>query len=212
MKDNASVIHVAVIEDHHDIREGMSFLIESNDEFICRAYGTAEDALEAFREFLPDVVLMDINLPGMDGIACTRIIKEKYPSVHIMMCTVYEDDEKIFRALSAGASGYMLKRSAGDNLLDAIRELKRGGAPMSSSIARKVVASFRQAPSTSPETALLTPRENEILDLLAQGFRNKEIAEQLHVSVNTIRTHIYNIYEKLHVQNRIEALNKTGRI
>jgi DNA-binding NarL/FixJ family response regulator len=212
MKENETLIRVAVIEDHHDIRDGMAFLIESSEDFLSRAYGTAEDALEAFLEQVPDVVLMDINLPGMDGIACTRIIKEKYPSVHIMMCTVYEDDEKIFRALSAGASGYILKRSAGDNLLDAIRELHRGGAPMSSSIARKVVASFRQAPVSSPEAALLTPRENEILDLLAQGFRNKEIAEQLHVSVNTIRTHIYNIYEKLHVQNRIEALNKTGRI
>jgi DNA-binding NarL/FixJ family response regulator len=128
-----------------------------------------------------------------------------------MMCTAYEDDDSIFRALAAGAKGYILKRSAGDTLIEAIRDLHEGGSPMSSAIARKVVESFQQVQTSKSQKNSLTQRENEILDLLAQGFRNKEIASQLFVSVNTIRTHIYNIYEKLHVQNRVEALNKTGR-
>lgn len=132
--------------------------------------------------------------------------------VHVMMCTIYEDDEKIFNALAAGASGYILKSSAGKELMDAIHVILEGGAPMSPAIARRVVNSFRQPVAQQQVSSVsLTPRENEILDLLAQGYRNRDIAEKLFVSVNTIRTHIYNIYEKLHVQNRIEALNKTGR-
>ncbi|MFN0031909.1 MAG: response regulator [Flavobacteriales bacterium] len=206
-------INVGLVEDHADIRQGLSFIIGSSDDFACSAYANAEDALEAFETARPDVVLMDINLPGMSGIECTRIIKEKYPQVNIMMCTSYEEDEKVFSALSAGASGYILKRAAADNLLDAIKELNEGGSPMSSMIARKVVASFRKTPADHSSTAefQLTQRENEILDLLAQGLRNKEIADKLFVSVNTIRKHVYNIYEKLHVQSKIEALNKTGR-
>jgi DNA-binding NarL/FixJ family response regulator len=202
-------IKVAIIEDHHDIRQGMAFLIDSDNDFEASLYANAEDALRKFKTDKPDIVLMDINLPGMNGIECTKIIKQGYPAVQIMMCTVYEDDEKIFNALAAGASGYMLKRAAGDSLLESIRELYNGGSPMSASIARKVTAFFQR--KTSPENALLTQRENEILDLLAKGFRNKDIADQLCVSVNTIRTHIYHIYEKLHVENRVEALNKTGR-
>jgi DNA-binding NarL/FixJ family response regulator len=202
-------IKVAIIEDHHDIRQGMAFLINSDPAFEAALYPNAEDALKKFKTDRPDVVLMDINLPGMNGIECTKLIKQTYPAIHIMMCTVYEDDEKIFNALSAGASGYMLKRAAGDNLVDSIRDLNNGGSPMSAAIARKVVAFFQR--KSSPENALLTSRENEILDLLAEGYRNKDIADKLCVSVNTIRTHIYHIYEKLHVQNRVEALNKTGR-
>ena len=204
-------IKVSIIEDHHAIREGMEFLINNDQDFIARSFSKAEDALKNFETETPEIVLMDINLPGIDGIETTKIIKQKHPKALIMMCTVYEDDDKIFRALSAGASGYILKRAAGDNLLDSIRELSEGGSPMSATIARKVVQYFSQTHRASPESALLTPRENEILDLLAEGYRNKEIAEKLFVSVNTIRTHIYHIYEKLHVQNRVEALNKTGR-
>ncbi len=203
---------IAIIEDHHSIRDGMAFLINSEPEFEALPFNKAEDALEAFEKESPDVVLMDINLPGMDGIATTKIVKNKYPKTHIMMCTVYEDDDKIFKALSAGANGYILKRAAGESLIDSVRQLIDGGAPMSVSIAKKVVSFFQQQASKPiPESETLTQRENEILDLLAQGFRNKEIAEKLYVSVNTIRTHIYHIYEKLHVQNRVEALNKTGR-
>lgn len=202
-------IKVAIIEDHHEIRQGMAFLINSDSDFEAALYANAEDALKKFKADKPDIVLMDINLPGMNGIECTKIIKQNYPTVQIMMCTVYEDDDKIFNALAAGASGYMLKRSAGDNLIDSIRELYNGGSPMSGSIARKVTAFFQR--KASSESQLLTQRENEILDLLAEGYRNKDVADKLCVSVNTIRTHIYHIYEKLHVQNRVEALNKTGR-
>ncbi len=204
-------IRLAIIEDHNKIRDGIVHLLSKESDFSCKAYSTAEEAIQDFNEALPDVVLMDIGLPGMDGIACTQLIRSNYPGVLIMMCTIYEDDDKIFKALSAGANGYILKRSAGDNLIEAIKDLCNGGAPMSGTIAKKVVASFQKSPKLSEPIVALTERENEILDLLAQGFRNKEVAAKLFVSVNTIRTHIYNIYEKLHVQSRIEALNKTGR-
>lgn len=210
-------IHVAVVEDNSEIRQGVSFIINSTEGFSCMAYGNAEEALEKIPRKVPEVILMDINLPGMNGIECTRILKEKFPNTQIMICSVYDDDDNVFNALEAGANGYIIKSAAGEKLLTSIRELHNGGSPMSSSIARKVVARFQKinAP-TSQETPAaieysLTARENEILDLLAQGFRNKEIAEKLFVSVNTIRTHVYNIYEKLHVSSRVEALNKTGR-
>ena len=205
-------ITVAFIDDHHGIREDVLQLLHSNPNIDAIGYESAEEALLAFQIKIPDVVLMDINLPGSDGITTTRTIKEYFPMVHVMMCTIYEDDEKIFNALAAGASGYILKSSAGKELMDAIHVILEGGAPMSPAIARRVVNSFRQPVAQQQVSSVsLTPRENEILDLLAQGYRNRDIAEKLFVSVNTIRTHIYNIYEKLHVQNRIEALNKTGR-
>ncbi|MEY4594725.1 MAG: hypothetical protein RIQ47_1135 [Bacteroidota bacterium] len=207
-----SKINVAFIDDHHGIREEVLQLLESDPSIQAKGYESAEEALKSFMEKVPDVVLMDINLPGKDGITSTRIIKNLFPASNVMMCTIYEDDEKIFNALAAGASGYILKSSAGQELVDAIHTIINGGAPMSPAIARRVVSSFQQAPEKNHETGFsLTNRENEILDLLAQGFRNKDIADKLFVSVNTIRTHIYNIYEKLHVKNRIEALNKTGR-
>lgn len=205
-------IKVMLVEDHEEIRNGINFIINNHPKFVCKPYNNAENAIADVDSYLPDVILMDINLPGINGIEATRIIKNKYPKSLIMMCTVYEDSEKIFGALKAGASGYILKRSAGQTLLEAIQELIDGGAPMSSEIARKVVSSFSGfTPDKNNEDFGLTKRENEILDLLAKGYRNKEIAEELFVSANTIRTHIYNIYEKLHVQSRIEALNKTGR-
>lgn len=211
MKTN-NLIKVAMIEDHEDIRMGISYMINNNPEFKCVAYPNAESALSNFEIDLPDVILMDINLPGIDGIECTQRIKRKYPQVLIMMCTIYEDSNKIFSALKAGASGYILKRSAGEVLLESIKDLINGGSPMSPEIARKVVNSFNtELNGPIHDDAILTKRENEILDYIAQGFRNKEIADKLNVSSNTIRCHIYNIYEKLHVQSRIEALNKTGR-
>ncbi len=211
MKAN-KIIQVALIEDHEDIRMGISYIINNHPDFKCIAYANAEESLKGFEKHLPDVVLMDINLPGIDGIECTKLIKKKYPEVLIMMCTVYEDSNKIFSALKAGANAYILKRTAGEALLDAIKELINGGSPMSSEIARKVVNSFNtELNGPVNDDALLTKRENEILDYIAKGYRNKEIADLLHVSSNTIRCHIYNIYEKLHVQSRVEALNKTGR-
>jgi len=210
-------IHVAVVEDNSEIRQGVSFIINSTEGFSCIAFGNAEEALEKIPEKVPEVVLMDINLPGINGIECTRRLKEKYPELQIMICSVYDDDDNVFNALEAGANGYIIKSAAGEKLLTSIKELYNGGSPMSSSIARKVVARFQRINSGKAlqvepkEDYSLTTRENEILDLLAQGFRNKELAEKLFVSVNTIRTHVYNIYEKLHVNSRIEALNKTGR-
>lgn len=207
-------IHVVLVEDHQEIRQGVAFIINHSEEFRCTAFENAEVALKFFETTIPDVVLMDINLPGMDGIACTRILKEKYPQLNVMMCTSYDEDDKVFNALEGGASGYILKRAAGQHLLEAIKDLYNGGSPMSSEIARKVVSSFRlrQSRAIAPESASLTERENEILDLLAQGYRMKEIADKLFVSINTIRKHLYNVYEKLHVQSKIEALNKTGRM
>lgn len=205
-------INVVFIDDHHGIREEVLQLLASSPNIEATGYESAEEAILSFQAALPDIILMDINLPGADGITMTRKIKEHFPAVHVMMCTIYEDDEKIFKALAAGASGYILKSSAGTELVDAINGILNGGAPMSPAIARRVVNSFRQTTEKKQVSNVsLTPRENEILDLLAQGYRNKDIAEKLFVSVNTIRTHIYNIYEKLHVQNRIEALNITGR-
>lgn len=211
--NNSEIIKVMLVEDHEEIRRGINFIINNNPHYVCQAYKNVESALEEIEAFNPSVVLMDISLPGIDGIEGTRIIRKRYPKVLIMMCTVFEDSEKIFGALKAGANGYILKRNAGESLLDAITDLMNGGAPMSSEIARKVVSSFNTiaVDNHSDDSQGLTKRENEILDLLAQGFRNKEIAEKLYVSTNTIRTHIYNIYEKLHVQSRVEALNKTGR-
>lgn len=199
---------IGIVEDHDDIRKGLTFLINSYPGFICTSYRTAEEALKGFKLALPDVILMDINLPGMNGIECTRQVKELYPGALIMMCTVFEDTTKIFDALKAGANGYILKRTAGEILINAIKDLLSGGAPMSSEIARKVVGSFREGSVVSNGSLQLTNKENEILSLLANGYGNKEMAERLCVSVNTIRTHIYHIYEKLHVHNRIEALNK----
>ncbi|MCC6385494.1 MAG: response regulator transcription factor [Bacteroidia bacterium] len=208
---NNNKSRVVIIEDHHAIRDGMVFLINNDPDFIAIPFSKAEDALIAFEKLPPDIVLMDINLPGIDGIETTKIIKQKYPQTQIMMCTVYEDDDKIFRALAAGANGYILKRAAGESLIESIRQLQQGGAPMSSTIAKKVVSFFQNRNNVSAASELLTARENEILDLLAKGYRNKEIADKLSLSTNTIRTHIYHIYDKLHVQTRVEALNKTGR-
>lgn len=199
---------ICVIEDHHDIRSGIEFILNSYPDFHCISFQNAEEALNAIKKSPPDVILMDINLPGMNGIECTRLIKEIQPEVLIMMCTVFEDSEKIFNALKAGAKGYILKRTAGEKLVEAIKDLLNGGAPMSSDIARKVVDSFQEQKTVTTHHPGLTKKENEILKLLSQGYGNKEIGEQLFVSVNTVRTHVYRIYEKLHVNNRVEAANK----
>lgn len=211
MENSTQSIRVALVEDHADIRQGLSYMINSTDGCSCFAYASAEEALQQINEGNADVILMDINLPGISGIECTKLMKEKCPSLPIMMCTAYEDDDSIFKALAAGAKGYILKRAAGDKLIEAIRDLFEGGSPMSSTIARRVVESFQSARTQAKEDFSLTDREKEILDLVAQGLRNKEIANKLHLSAHTIRTHIYNIYEKLHVKSRVEALNKIGK-
>jgi DNA-binding NarL/FixJ family response regulator len=200
--------NIFVIEDQEQVRLGMKYLIDSCDGFNCTAFGDAESAMKMLESIQPDVILMDINLPGMNGIDCTRIIRQRYPKVLIMIVTVYEDDEKIFSALKAGANGYILKNTQPEKMVQAITDLYNGGAPMSSQIARKVVNTFSQAKPVSADYIALSDRGKEILNLLADGHRNKEIAGKLFLCAHTVRTHIYNIYQKLHVQSRVEAIRK----
>lgn len=206
-------IRVAIVEDDNDIRQSFEAIIGNAPGYTCiKTYDNAEAAVEDIPVQKPDVVIMDIHLPGISGIDAVRILKSEMPSLQIAMCTVYEDDEHIFNALRAGASGYLLKRTTPEKLLEAVSDLYNGGSPMSSEIARRVVASFQKAASPSPDLAALTPREKEILDLLAKGYLYKEIAAELFISIETVKRHIHNIYEKLHVQTRTEALNKVFRM
>lgn len=202
-------IRVTIVEDDADIRESFEAIINSNPEFEClNSFDNAEEALTGIPLAPPDVVIMDIHLPGMSGTEAVRILKEQMPALQITMCTVYEDDEHIFNALKAGANGYLLKRTSPEKLIEALHDLYQGGSPMNGEIARRVVASFQVKPAPNPELAMLTAREKEILDLLAKGYLYKEIAAELFISIETVKRHIHNIYEKLHVQTRTEALNK----
>jgi len=202
-------IHVAIVEDLDDIREGLANLINRAEGFRCVAqYSCAETALEELPELDPDVVLMDIGLPGMSGIECIGLLKAEHPQIQIMMLTIYEDDEKIYNSLVAGATGYILKKTPPAKLLEAIRDLNDGGSPMSPQIARKVVQAFQQMRQPAKETAELSKREQEVLSYLVKGLSYKEIADKLYLSVETVRTHLRNIYEKLHVRNRSEAMLK----
>jgi DNA-binding NarL/FixJ family response regulator len=202
------MITVVIIEDIKDIREGLQILIDSSDGFICtRTFANGEDALANLPAICPDVALMDINLPGINGIEAVRKLKTQCAKTQFIMSTVYEDDESIFESLKAGASGYLLKKTAPSKILDSITEVVNGGSPMSSQIARKVIASFQQKNSID-HSELLTFREKEILKSLAKGLRYKEIAAELNIGLETVRTHVRNIYEKLQVQSRTEALNK----
>jgi len=202
-------IKVVIVEDNDEIREGLSVLIDESEGFHCAAtYSSAEEALQFLPAHKPDVVLMDIKLTGMSGIDCIKRLKEKLPNLQIMMLTVYEDDDKIFNSLVAGATGYILKKTPPAALLEAIRTLYDGGSPMSDLIARKVVQSFQQMGTSSKETENLSQREQEILSYLAKGFHDKEIAEKFFISVETVRTHLRNVYKKLHVRSRTEAVLK----
>jgi DNA-binding NarL/FixJ family response regulator len=201
-------IDVCIVEDLRDIREGLISIISGYADFnLLGAFETADAAFLELPKLKPEVVIMDINLPGMSGVECVRQLKTTTPQMQFMMFTVFESSEQVFEALEAGASGYLLKRSSPAKIIEAVIELKDGGAPMSTEIARKVVASF-QKPTLSKETDVLTNREKEILDQLAKGLLYKEIGANLNISTGTVRQHIHNIYEKLHVQNRTEALNK----
>jgi len=202
-------INVSIVEDSDKFRETLARVLNRSEGFRCLSnYPNAEDALKALPADKPEVVLMDINLPGMNGVECVRLLKQVMPTLQVMMLTVYEDTENIFNALAAGATGYMLKRTPRDELLEAIREVHRGGSPMTTHIARKVVLSFqRAAPAASP-TENLSPREQEVLDCLAKGFLYKEIAEKLNISYETVHTYIRRIYEKLQVRTRTEAVAK----
>ncbi len=199
---------IFIIEDIDEIREGYIFLINRSQDFSCVGFSNAEAALKEINKDKPAMILMDVNLPGMSGIECTRLIKKSNPEILIMMFTVYENNENVFKALEAGASGYILKQSTPDELLSAIRQLDSGGAPMSSSIARMVVSSFSKISNKNDNQYNLSEREREVLDLLADGFRYKDIADKLFISISTVRSHIFSMYEKLHVHNRTEALIK----
>jgi DNA-binding NarL/FixJ family response regulator len=205
-------ITVCIVDDNSELRSALKEILSMSPGFKCTGtMSNADEAIEKLPELNPDVVLMDINLgTGESGIHCVRELKVKMPKTNFMMCTVYEEDEKIFEALSAGASGYILKKTTPQKLIEAIRELYQGGAPMSSQIARKVVAAFQNKIPTPGENNLdmLTNREKEILELLSRGLMYKEIAWELDISQETVRKHVYRIYEKLHVGNRVEAVNK----
>ncbi len=206
---NDNKINVSIVEDTDDIRNALRVLINGSKGFECvHVFADAEEALKNMSSKEIDVVLMDINLPGMDGIECMKTLKPEMPKSQFMMCTVYDDDDHIFNALKSGASGYILKRTSPAQILEAIRDLHEGGSPMSSEIARRVVDSMQKSKKRSEATELLTDREKEILDFLARGYLYKEIAAELFISNETVKKHIHNIYDKLHVQTRTEALNK----
>ncbi len=200
---------VAIVEDNPDFRATLSHYLDEAPGYRCVcACSTSEEALQKIPRLLPDVVLMDIHLPNLSGVECTRRLKALCPSVQILILTVYEDNERIFGALKAGAGGYLLKRADPADVLHAIQEVKQGGAPMSSQIARRVVQSFREADRDAAKTDKLSQREEEILQHLSKGYSTKEIADRLCVSPNTVRTHLQHIYEKLHVRSRTEAVVK----
>jgi DNA-binding NarL/FixJ family response regulator len=202
-------ITLAIVEDLDEVRDGLkNFISLSSDFKILDIFKTAEEALYDIPKLQPDIVIMDINLPGMNGIECIRLVKEKSPRTQFMMFTVYENDEKVFEALKAGASGYLLKNTGLVQLIESLKELHNGGSPMSANIARKLVTVFRGKEKNTEPIDVLSNRENEILQLLSKGLLYKEIADQLKISVSTVRQHIHHIYEKLHVQNRTEAINK----
>ena len=202
------MINVVIIEDIKEIREGLQMLINGSDGFMCtQTFASGEEALDKLPDLCPDVVLMDINLPGINGIEVVRKLKAQGSSTQFIMSTVYEDDDSIFESLKAGASGYLLKKTAPTKILDSITEVYQGGSPMSGQIARKVIASFQQKDSID-ESLLLTHREKEILKSLSKGSRYKEIASEFNIGIETVRSHARNIYEKLQVQSRTEAINK----
>ena len=199
-------ITIAIVEDNPDIREGLAVLINGSSGYRCVAtYRDGEQALAQIPLLKPDVVMMDIQLPKMSGIECVEKLKERCPDLQIMILTVYEDDDNVFKSIVAGASGYILKKTPPAELLEAITDLHNGGSPMSDRIARKVVQAFQQMGKSYKDTENLTQREVEILSFVAKGYQDKEIAERIFLSHETVRTHLRNIYKKLHVRSRTEA-------
>jgi DNA-binding NarL/FixJ family response regulator len=204
-----SVIHVAIIEDDEDIRESMREFMSMTDDIICTgAYPRAEDFIRQFRTLDVDVVLMDITLPGMSGIQCVSQLKPVRPEVQFLMCTSHGDAQRTFDSLCAGATGYILKNCSPTQLFDAIRDIHKGGSPMSAQIARLVVNSFPEKGKNQKLLDSFTTREQEILAALAKGYSYREIADNLLISIETVRTYLRNIYEKLQVHSKVEALNK----
>jgi DNA-binding NarL/FixJ family response regulator len=202
------MISIAIIEDDQVTRESLENIIQTTEGFECAgAFADAETGLEFLTLHPADIVLMDIHLPVMDGIECVRRLKAIHPEMQFIMCTIFRDDDSVFNALKAGATGYLLKNDVPVKIIDAIHEIHAGGSPMTPQIARRVLESFK-SPAVNDDIHLLTKRENEMLCLLVKGLRYKEIADKLFISTATVRTHIYNIYQKLHVQSRTDAINK----
>ena len=203
------MINVSIIEDDQRVRESLAVLINGTENVRCvSSYATGEAALEDVVRKKPEVVLMDINLPGMSGIECVRKLKAQLPRLQVLMLTMYEDDEKVFQSLVAGASGYLVKRTSPAELLKAIEEVHSGASPMSGKIARTVVEYFQTLQNKEPAQEYLSKREEEILGLLVKGYRYKEIADALSIGYETVRSHLKNIYDKLHVHSRTEAVVK----
>jgi DNA-binding NarL/FixJ family response regulator len=200
---------VVIVEDDRAVRENLEALIRTDDRLrLLGAFASAEDALRELPLLQPSLVVMDINLPRMSGIDCVVRLKILLPRVLVLMLTVYEDDDSIFRALKAGANGYLVKRDAAEKLLEALQEVQHGGAPMSAHIARQVVQFFHPSETPAIESERLSPRESEILDQLVKGLVLKEVADQLGIGLETVRTHVTHIYQKLHVRSRTEAVVK----
>lgn len=202
-------IKVAIVDDDEGIRSGLSALIKRAKEFkLLGEYANGETALKEIPALQPDVVIMDINLPGMKGYDCVRQIKSANPAIQFLMLTVYEDSDSLFNSLRAGASGYLLKRTASARLLEAIKDVYDGGAPMTPQLARRVVQFFSKPAAEAPALARLTPAEQKFLDNLANGYAYKEIADRMGISIDTVRSYVRTVYEKLHVHSRTEAVVK----
>lgn len=205
-------IKIAIVEDLEEVVDGLIAFIRRDEELqLVGAYRTAEAAVLELPIIQPDIVIMDINLPGITGIECIKKIRQTGSSMQFMMFTVYENNDQVFEALKAGASSYLLKKTPPLQIIQAVKELYNGGSPMSAAIARKLVNVFQERSVPANETSLLTAREKDVLELLAKGMLYKEIAEELGISFHTVRQHICKIYEKLHVQNKTEAINKVYR-
>lgn len=202
------MITVSIVEDIEDVRNGLAGIIRMSDGFmVLNKFSSAEEALPELSKSPPDIVIMDINLPGMNGIDCIRQARAKNPQVQFMMFTIYENNDTVYEAIEAGATGYLLKNSSPAKIVESLRELYEGGSPMNAAIAKKLVLRFQQ-PAANLDEYHLTPKESEVLQLMAKGYLYKEIAAELNNTVNTIKQHIRHIYEKLHVQNKAEAINK----
>ena len=202
-------IHVAIVEDDRHLRENWTSRLNADPRLRCvAACGSAEEALRRFPDCRPDVVLMDINLPGISGIRCTALLKQLLPKTHIIITTIYSNNESIFEALKAGANGYLLKSNSSETVIRSIVDVMEGGVPMTGQIARRVIEAFRAPQPHDMGETQLTTREKEILQHLAQGYANKEIAAKLELSISTVRTHLEHVYQKLHVNCRTQAAAK----
>jgi DNA-binding NarL/FixJ family response regulator len=201
-------ISVSIVEDIPEVRQTIEKYIQQSEHFVFeKAYSNSELAIKDLETQTPDIMIMDINLPGMNGIDCITEIRKKNTSTQFLIFTVFEDDEKIFDALKAGAMGYLLKRTPKEQLLESLLDLHNGGSPMSTSIARKVIQSFSKVSTSNYENAI-SKKEREVIELLAKGFLYKEIGDKLGISLNTVKQHLHNIYKKLQVDNKTEAINK----